>query len=164
MYYLLLNVFIYTLPVHKLSCHLNRCHLICCHAGWCERKRFTLFKLCFVHFTVDALSSCMRGLDHFFFVLKQIQLNLLQVNCKWDMNVFKSTQICSQLCNIWTLSLPVFIILVEWLVQGHAVCTTSEEGQARSRWMVRSSLNLLQYLLHLIWSILVLHIRYWILV
>lgn len=63
----------------------------------------------------------------------QIQLNLLTVNCKWDMNLLKYTPICSQLCTMWTLSLPSFIIPVEWLVQGHAVFITSEEGQAISR-------------------------------
>lgn len=33
MYYLLLNVFIYTQLLHKLSCHLNGWGLICCHAS-----------------------------------------------------------------------------------------------------------------------------------
>lgn len=33
MYYLLLNVFIYTQLLCKLSCHLNGCGLICCCAG-----------------------------------------------------------------------------------------------------------------------------------
>lgn len=43
MYYLLLNVFIYTQLLHKLSCHLNGGGLICCHASLGEWNNFFFF-------------------------------------------------------------------------------------------------------------------------
>lgn len=46
MYYLLVNVFIYTQLLRKLSCHGNGCGLICCRAGKVNQRDWLLLQLC----------------------------------------------------------------------------------------------------------------------
>lgn len=52
MYYLLLNVFIYTQLLRKLSCHGNGRGLICCRAGKVNQRDWLLLNFVSEHFQV----------------------------------------------------------------------------------------------------------------